>query len=117
MVGGTGMPYFGCRPTFGREDCGGACRMRGLSGVSGVEDGVMTFTLTSFTDPLRSDREKIASIIMMEITVSPIIRIRTSLSKLMPCFLGSLLSGVIGLSDRMFVTYLCFYTSSVLLAW
>jgi hypothetical protein len=81
--------------------------MIGLSGVYGVEDGSVIFTLTSFTEPLRSDRKKIASIIMIEITVSPVIRIRASLRKLIPAFLGSLSSGVMGFSEGMLVIYLC----------
>jgi hypothetical protein len=75
---GTCILDVGCLPTFGGVGCGGGFWIMGLSDLYGVEDGTVTFTLTSFICPLLSDKKKIASIIMIEMNVSPTTRIRAS---------------------------------------
>ena len=79
MVGGAGM--LGCLTGFA-GDGGGAWRMTGVFVENGVADGVVILTFTSFAASFLPERKKMASIATIEISVSPMIRIRTSRMKL-----------------------------------
>jgi hypothetical protein len=75
--------------------------MTGTFAENGVAGGVVMLTFTLCAGLTLSEKKKRASIITMELTVSPAMRSRTSQGKLSFAFLGSLSWGVIGYFDDM----------------